>query len=377
MPDQSGVKCVIMRGGTSKGLVFAERDLPTDPGDRDRLIMALMGTPDPRQIDGLGGADPLTSKICIIGPGADHDADVTYTFGQVGVEDAFVSYTTNCGNLSAAVGVYAIEEGYVAAREPTTTVRIYNVNTRKMLLVHVPVRDGRPAVTGDYSIEGVPGKGAEIRLDFSRTTGSATGKLLPTGSPRDRLFVPKLERSIDVSILDVAKPNVFFRAEDLGLAGTERPDEFTREILDQFWAIREAAAEMIGLGKTSRTPTPVAVARPAAYQNYMTKEMMSAEAMNFTARRVLGPPPRIHKAFAATGAVCTAVAALMPGTIVHDVCVGDHGGTIRIGHLTGVFPVYAKLSEDGKTVLEASYSRTARRLMEGIAYVPRARVSTD
>jgi 2-methylaconitate cis-trans-isomerase PrpF len=368
MPEQIAIKCVIMRGGTSKGVFFNDNALPKDAKERERLILSLMGTPDPRQIDGLGGADPLTSKICIIGPGADHDADVDYTFGQVGIEEPFVSFTTNCGNLSAAVGVYAIEEGYVAALEPTTTVRIYNTNTRQMLLAHVPVRDGRPAVAGDYAIPGVPGTGAEIRLDFSRTTGSTTGKLLPTGNRRDRLFVPTLGRSIEVSIVDVAKPTLYFRAEDLGLSGTEGPDQFTQEMLDQFWAIREVAAEAIGLGRNSRMPTPVAVAPPAAYVNYMTKTEIPAESMSFTARRVLGPPPRVHKAFAATGGVCTAVAAQMAGTVLNDVYVDRGGGVVRIGHPTGVFPVYARLGPDD-CVLEASYSRTARRLMEGQAYV--------
>ena len=180
--------------------------------------------------------------------------------------------------------------------------------------------------------------------------------------------MPKLGRSVEVSILDVAKPTLYFRAEEVGITGTEGPDAFTQEILDRFWAIREAAAEAIGLGKKSRVPTPVAVAPPASYTNYMTKAAIPAESMSFTARRVLGPPPRVHKAFAATGAVCTAVAAQMPGTVLNDVYVDRGGGIVRIGHPTGVFPVYAKLGPDD-TVLEVSYSRTARRLMEGTAYV--------
>jgi 2-methylaconitate cis-trans-isomerase PrpF len=330
-----------------------------------------MGSPDPRQIDGLGGADPLTSKICIIGPGAAHAADVDYTFGQVGIEEPFVAFSTNCGNLSAAVGVYAIEEGYVAAREPTTTVRIYNTNTRQILLAHVPVRAGAAAVAGDYAIPGVPGTGAEIRLDFSQTTGSTAGKLLPTGNRRDHLFVPELGRVIEVSILDVAKPTLFFRAEDVGITGTESPDQFTPELLNLFWAIRGAAAEAIGLGRNSRMPTPVAVAPPASYTDYMTKKEIAAETMSFAARRVLGPPPRVHKAFAATGAVCTAVAAQLPGTVLHEVSVDRGDNIVRIGHPTGVFPVHARLAADG-TVLEVSYSRTARRLMEGQAFVTAA-----
>jgi 2-methylaconitate cis-trans-isomerase PrpF len=369
MSEQISIKCVMMRGGTSKGIFFDEGSLPRDAKQRERLILSLMGSPDPRQIDGLGGADPLTSKICIIGPGADHGADVDYTFGQVSVEEPLVSFSTNCGNLSAAVGVYAIEEGYVAAREPATTVRIYNTNTRQILLAHVPVRAGQPAVRGDYAIPGVPGTGAEIRLDFSQTMGSTTGKLLPTGNKRDVLFVPQLGRSVEVSIVDVAKPTLFFRAEEVGLTGSEGPDQFTQDILDRFWALREAAAEAIGLGKTSRMPTPVAVAPPTSFTNYMTKKEIAAETMSFVARRVIGPPPRVHKAFAATGAVCTAVAAQLRGTVLNDVYNDRGGGIVRIGHPTGVFSVYAKLGPD-ESVQEVSYSRTARRLMEGQAYVP-------
>jgi 2-methylaconitate cis-trans-isomerase PrpF len=375
MPEQIPIKCVMMRGGTSKGVFFDEGSLPKNAKQRERLILSLMGSPDPRQIDGLGGADPLTSKICIIGPGAEHDADVDYTFGQVGIEEPFVSLSTNCGNLSAAVGVYAIEEGYVTAREPMTTVRIYNTNTRQILLAHVPVRAGQPAVGGDYAIPGVPGTGAEIRMDFSQTTGSTTGKLLPTGHRRDLLFVPLLGQSVEVSIVDVAKPTLFFRAEAVGITGTEAPDQFTPEILDRFWAIREVAAEAIGLGENARVPTPVAVAPPASYINYMTKEEIPAGTMSFLARRVLGPPPRLHKAFAATGAVCTAVAAQLRGTVLNDVCVDRDDGIVRIGHPTGVFPVYAKLGPDD-SVQEVSYSRTARRLMEGQAYVPGAALET-
>lgn len=371
MPEQAAIKCVIMRGGTSKGVFFNEQALPRDPEQRERLILSVMGSPDPRQIDGLGGADPLTSKICIIGSGAAHGADVDYTFGQVGIEEPFVALSTNCGNLSAAVGVYAIEEGFVAAREPVTSVRIYNTNTRQILLAHVPVRAGAPQVGGDYAIPGVPGTGAEIRLDFSQTTGSTTGKLLPTGNRRDSLFVPELGRAIEVSILDVAKPTLFFRAEDVGTTGTESPDQFTPQLLDLFWAIRGAAAEAIGLPRGSRMPTPVAVAPPTSYTDYMTKKEIPASQMSFAARRVLGPPPRAHKAFAATGAVCTAVAAQLPGTVLHDVCADRGHNIVRIGHPTGVFPVHARLAPDG-TVLEASYSRTARRLMEGQAYVPAA-----
>ena len=368
MPEQISIDCAIMRGGTSKGIMFNERDLPKDRDARERLLLSVMGTPDPRQIDGLGGADPLTSKVCIIGPPSVPDTDVDYTYAMIGIEERMVSWSTNCGNLSAAVGVYAIEEGFVEAKEPFTTVRIYNTNTKQIFQAIVPVKDGAPLVLGDYVNLGVPGTGAEIRLDFSRTTGSATGKLLPTGNRRDKLYVAKLGLTLEVSILDVAKPTVYFRAEAIGMTGVESPEEFTPEILDRLNNIREAAALLIGLDKDSRVPTPVTVAPPATYKNFMTGKPVLAESMSFSARRVLGEPPKPHKAFAATGAVCTAVAAIMEGTVLNDVYVDRGGGVVKIGHPTGIFPVKAKLAADG-SVEEASYSRTARRLMDGKAYV--------
>jgi 2-methylaconitate cis-trans-isomerase PrpF len=374
MSEQISVDCVIMRGGTSKGVMFNERDLPKDRDTRERLLLSVMGTPDPRQIDGLGGADPLTSKVCIIGPPSIPDADIDYTYAMIGIEERMVSWSTNCGNLSAAVGVYAIEEGLVKAQEPFTTVRIYNTNTKQMFQAIVPVQDGKPVVLGEYVIPGVPGSGAEIRLDFSRTTGSTTGKLLPTGNKRDKLHVPKLGQTLEVSILDVAKPTVYFRAEEIGLTGVESPEEFTPEILDRLNNIREAAALMIGLDKDSRVPTPVTVAPPATYKNFMNGKLVPAESMSFAARRVLGVPPKPHKAFAATGAVCTAVAAIMKGTVLNDVYVDRGGGVVRIGHPTGIFPVQARLAADG-SVEEASYSRTARRLMDGKAYVTKKSVA--
>jgi 2-methylaconitate cis-trans-isomerase PrpF len=374
MSEQQSVRCVIMRGGTSKGVFFAEADLPTDPAERARVILTAMGSPDPRQIDGLGGADPLTSKVCIIGPGAAHDAHCTYTFAQVGIEEPYVALSGNCGNLSAAVGVYAIEEGLAPAIEPETEVRIFNTNARQILIARVPVRNGRPAVAGDYAIAGVPGTGAEIRMDYSRTAGATTGFTLPSGDARDIVFIPEFGRSIEISVVDVAKATCYFHARDIGIEGTEGPDALTADILQRFWAVRNAAARLIGREDEKRLPTPVAVAAPASYVNYMTKEPVRAEDVSFVARRVIGPPPRLHKAFASTGACCTAAAALIPGTIVNEVCVPPKDDVIRIGHPTGIFPVRIRLNADG-SLAEVSYSRTARRIMEGTLFLPNHRLS--
>lgn len=369
--NQSRLRCVIMRGGTSKGVFFHADDLPRDPAARDRALLAVMGSPDPRQIDGLGGADTLTSKIVIIGRSKDASADLTYTFGQVGIDLGYVSYSANCGNLSAAVGVYAIEEGLIEPVAPVTRVRIYNTNTKQLLIAYVPVDAGSAAVEGEHAIAGVPGTGAEIRLDYANTAGASTGKMLPSGRPRDELHVPELGRTITVSFVDVAKATMYFHAADAGIEGTESPDEFSPEILTRFWAIRNAGARHIGLPLESRLPHPVSVLAPRRYTNFMTKQPVQPEEMSFVARRVGGPPPRLHKAFAATGAVCTAVAAHIPGTVVHEVARSYPDGVVRIGHPTGIFPVRIVIGKDGG-IEEASYSRTARRIMDGTVYVRRS-----
>jgi len=366
--DQLAVPCTIMRGGTSKGLFFLESDLPADPQLRERILLEAMGSPDPRQIDGLGGADTLTSKIVIVSKSTAPGIDLNYTFGQVGIDLPYVSYSANCGNLSAAVGTFAIQEGLIKAVEPVTTVHIFNTNTRQVLVSRIPVSGGQPKVNGECAIAGVPGTGAEIQLDFARTKGATTGSLLPSGNVIDEIFVPELGKSIAVSIVDVAKVTMFFHARDIGIRGTETPDEFTPEILNRFWAIRNAGAKHIGLPPESRLPHPVSVIAPADYINYMTKSTVRADEVSFVARRVGGPPPRLHKAFAATGAVCTAVAANMPGTVVHQVARRFDDHVVRIGHPTGVFPVITRINADGE-ITEAAYTRTARRIMDGTVYV--------
>ncbi|MEY4597248.1 MAG: hypothetical protein RLZZ445_45 [Pseudomonadota bacterium] len=366
--DQLAVPCTIMRGGTSKGVFFLESDLPADPQSRERVLLQAIGSPDPRQIDGLGGADTLTSKIVIVSKSSEPGIDLNYTFGQVGIDLPYVSYSANCGNLSAAVGTYAIQQGLIPALEPVTTVHIFNTNTRQVLVSRIPVSGGQPSVNGDCAIAGVPGTGAEIQLDFARTKGASTGSLLPSGNVVDEIYVPELGKSIIVSIVDVAKVTLFFHARDIGIRGTETPDEFTPEILNRFWAIRNAGAKHIGLSPESRLPHPVSVIAPANYMNYMTKTTVHADEVSFVARRVGGPPPRLHKAFAATGAVCTAVAANLPGTVVHQVARRFDDHVVRIGHPTGVFPVITRIGADGE-ITEAAYTRTARRIMDGTVYV--------
>lgn len=364
---QRKISCTVMRGGTSKAVFLSPDSIPGPGKARDEVILSLFGSGDPRQIDGLGGADILTSKVAIVGPPSHADADVDYTFGQVGIGESIIDWSGNCGNISSAVGVYAIEEGFVKPHEPTTNVIVHNTNTGSLLRLVVPVKEGLPLTEGDYQISGVPGSGAEIRLDFAATAGDTTGKMLPTGSTRDHLIL-RSGLQLEVSVIDVAKLAVFFRSEDIGMDGDESPDAFTPAVLHTFQEIQEAAAHLIDLDPVIGLPRPVAVTAPREFVLFGAASLkVPASEVDLIGRWVVVPPPRLHKAFAGTGAVCTGVAARIDGTVVNEVATDQHGPLVRIGHPSGVFPVTVEM--DGDSLKEASFSRTARRLMEGTAYV--------
>jgi 2-methylaconitate cis-trans-isomerase PrpF len=212
------LRCTIMRGGTSKAVFLREEDIPPPGPARDQLILRVFGSPDKRQIDGLGGADPLTSKLAIIGPPRIANTDVTYTFGQVEIDRPHVDYHSLCGNISAAVGQYAIESGLVPVVDGITRVRAWSTNLKRVLTIEVPVRNGKPVGAGTYRVPGVPGSGARILIDFADTAGGATGSLLPTGNAVDRLDVPGVGR-IQASLIDIGNAHVFIRARDVGLTG--------------------------------------------------------------------------------------------------------------------------------------------------------------
>jgi len=375
MGEQIPLRCVLMRGGTSKAVFLRATDLPADPVVRDRVILALFGSPDPRQIDGLGGADILTSKVAIIGPPTRPDADVDYTFGQVSITEPVIDYDINCGNISAAVGVYAIEEGYVRPVEPLTPVRVFNTNTGKLYTALVPVRGHRPAVEGDCVIDGVPGSGAEILLDFATAAGATTGRLLPTGQVRDVLEVAGVGR-VEATIVDVANLCVFFPAAAAGMRGTEGPGEFTGAMLRAMMAVKDAAADRLGLTRDGLVPLPVAVAPPAAFAT-VQGAAVDAEAVDLLVRLAGGRPPMLHKAFPGTAAACAAVAAVLPGSVPGALARRRADGRIALGHPSGCMAVAAEVRHDpeaGWHVVRAAYARTARRLMEGYAFVRRDRL---
>jgi 2-methylaconitate cis-trans-isomerase PrpF len=380
------IRCVIMRGGTSKAVFLREGDLP--PGGDERLgtILAIFGSPDPRQIDGLGGADPLTSKVAIIGPvranqpraAATH---LTYTFGQVGIREAEIDYLSLCGNISAAVGAYAVYEGLVEPTEPVTIVRAYNTNLDRVLILEVPVKGNRPMERGDHAVAGVPGTGARILVDLADTAGAATGALLPTGNLVDRLAVPDLGE-IDASLVDIGNAHVFVRARDVGLNGTETAAEIDAQtgLRGTLEGIRAAAAHlmrMISDVKRSREESPATpllgiVAPPADYRNDIARTTVCAAESDVISRLMF--MQQAHKTYAGTSTVCTGVASRIPGTLVHEVTRPDTRADdrVRIGHPAGIIETESRVERvgDAYVVRRATLGRTARRILEGYVFVP-------
>jgi 2-methylaconitate cis-trans-isomerase PrpF len=366
-----------MRGGTSKAMFLKANHLPQDAAVRDQVILEIFGSPDVRQIDGLGGADPLTSKLAIIATSTHPDADIDYTFGQVSLTAPYIDYTGNCGNISSAVGPFAIDEGFVAAQAPTTTVRIHNTNTGRILVAEVPTVNGRAKVTGDCKIDGVPGTGARIMMDFSGTAGSATDKLLPTGNPVDTISTSN--GSLDISIVDVSNPCVFVRAKDIGMTGQETPQQVNGNaaLLALLEEIRAKATVMIGMAPDIQTATQkspafpmIAFVAPAAdYVDFTTGQTISSKQVDFLSRMMFMQV--LHKTYPGTGTACTGAAAKIPGTIVHEAIPHiDTIEVIRIGHPAGIIDIEAAV--DKGELVRAAFSRTARRIMEGYVFVRNA-----
>lgn len=382
-PEQIAIRCTIMRGGTSKGVYLLEHDIPPPGPVRDRLLKRIMGTPDILQIDGLGGSRLITSKMAIVKRASRPDADVDYTYAQVVLDRDLIMYSSNCGNISAGVGPFAIDAGLVEVTAPVTQVRIHNTNTGKILVAHVPVAGGRAKVTGDFAIDGVPGTGAEIRMDYANTIGAKTGRILPTGQVTDTL---QLENglSVTVTICDVANPCVFVHAQDVGLEGSELPDAFAGDpgLIERLREVRGKAAQLIGFCDNWRDvdrqspglPLLVAVSEPKAYRT-MRGQTVESGAADMRARLVWYN--KCHESMAGTGSMCTAAASRLPGTVAHQV-IGVPAAAkdrLRIGHPMGVMTVNVQADPandlGGMSFSALSFSRTARRIMDGFVYVPR------
>jgi len=370
-----------MRGGTSKGLFFHAHDLPADRDQRDRFILRAMGSPDPfgRQLDGMGGGISSLSKAVIVSSSAREGVDLEYQFGQVGVDDERVDYDGNCGNLSSAVGVFAVESGLVSPSDGEATLRMFNLNSAKRVDLELQVRDGHAAVEGDLAIAGVAGTGAPIRLDFVQPGGSGTGRLLPTDKPVEPLDLPD-GTTITASIVDAAIPCVFVRAADMGLVGIETPSELRNrlDIMTRLEAIRSAAALKAGIVDNLRDATrfspatpKVAMVAPAAPSPTLAGERLGVDDCDIQVRMIsMGAP---HLAIPLTGAMCVGVAARIPDTLVQE-CARSvaPGADFRIGHGSGVLPVSADVRRDarGVEVERVSVYRTARVLMAGRVFAP-------
>ena len=364
--SQKRIRAVYMRGGTSRCLVLHEGDLPPAGPERDRILLAALGSPDPygRQLDGLGGGISSLSKACIIGPATRPGADVDYTFAQVDVKTPVVDYKGNCGNCSSAIGPFAIDERLVKASDGETLVRVHNTNTKKLILAHVPVTDGEAAVVGDFELAGVPGRGARIALDFLDPGGAGTGRLLPTGTPRETLD------GLEASLVDATNPMVFVRAKDVGLTGTEPPQaiDADRALSARLEAIRVEAARRMGIPGSAAVPKVAVVAPPTAFAA-LDGSTHDAHDVDVVARVIsMGT---CHRAFALTAAMCLAVAARIEGTVVRE-CAGAARGDVRLGHPSGVLPVAARVgTREGRPWAESvTVYRTARRLMEGFVRIP-------
>jgi len=381
---QSTIPAVFMRGGTSKAIMFDGRALPPDRAEWDGLFMAAMGTPDPygRQLDGMGGGVSSLSKVCIITPSEREDADVDYTFAQVQVRDARVDYRGNCGNMSSAVGPFAVDQGLVRAEGDAATVRIFNTNTGKLIHASFPLRDGKALYGGDLAIPGVSGTGAPIRLDFVAPGGATTGKLLPTGQPLDRLDVPGIG-PIEVSMVDAANACVFVRAGDVGLTGRELPDELeaSGDMLGRLAEIRVRASLTMGIAATEeearaiRIVPFVGIVSAAAEAPTLTGEPIRAADIDLAARVISNGQP--HRALPLTISLCTAVAARIAGSVVASVLSPATApeGRLRLGMPSGVLAIESVVEQgaDGAWLARSgSFYRTARPLFSGMVHIPSA-----
>jgi len=352
---QRPIPCHFMRGGTSHGPFFRARDLPTDIATRDRVLLAVMGSPDARQIDGIGGADPLTSKVGIVAPGSD-GADVEWTFAQVSTREALVDTTPNCGNMLAAVVPFAIESGLVAARGEVTTLRVLTKNTGTLSDIEVQTPGGRVEYAGEARIDGVPGTASPVNISFLDTAGSVCGALFPTGNLLDRFD------GVEVTCIDNGMPVVVMLAADLGMTGYETRDALNANtaLKQRIESIRLQAGPAMKLGDVTKKVVPkmCLVAKPTPGGNLTTRTFI---------------PHDCHSAVGVLGAVTAATAAVTEGTVAHRVAQVPPGArkTFSVQHPTGEFTVVLEMSAQKPTeVARASLLRTARLLMRGEVFIP-------
>lgn len=375
---KNSYRAVFARGGTSKALIFHEDDLPVDREERSRIFLRAMGSPDPhgRQLDGMGGGLSSLSKVCIVGRPTHPDADVDYTFAQVQVKTARVDYSGNCGNMSSAIGPYAVDEGLVPCPDDgDATVRIHNVNTSKIIESTFPVAGGRSVHTGDLAIPGVAGTGAPIRLDFLAPGGASTGHMLVDGQVRT-VVETSSERKAEVTLLDVANACAFVGTDTVGLQGTELPEEVDRrtDVMEELAAIRAGASVAFGIAPTAAEarrnlllPFVTVVSPPADFRT-LGGERIAASDFDVAVRVISNG--QCHRAVPMTIALCTAVAVRLPGSIPAAMSRPVQG-PVRIGTPSGVITVDSTLQQTdaGIEVRSGAVYRTSRRLFAGEVFI--------
>jgi 2-methylaconitate cis-trans-isomerase PrpF len=379
---QLKIPAVFMRGGTSNAIVLHERDLPRERALWDEVFLAAIGSPDPygRQLDGMGGGISSLSKVCVVGPSSRADADIDYTFAQVQVKEAKVDYSGNCGNMSSAMGPFAVDEGLVKVSGNEALVRIHNTNTKKIIHACFALDNGLAAVDGELAIPGVAGIGAPVRLEFRDPGGASTGKLLPTGNVIDILDVPGVGR-IRASLVDAANACCFLDAADLGLTGTEMPDtlDTSTELLDKLSKIRIAASIAMGIGKDPAdaarkkvVPFIGFVSAPQDAQS-LSGSPIKGDSVDLTGRMLSNGQP--HRALPLTVSLCMAVAARIEGSLVHQLTRAG-SDDIRIAMPSGILVVAATVKKENGAwhAEQGAFYRTQRRMFDGQVYVRASRV---
>lgn len=382
---QKKFPAVFMRGGTSNAVVFNQKDLPQDRALWDEIFLAAIGSPDPngRQLDGMGGGVSSLSKVCVVGPSTRADADIDYTFAQVQVKEAKVDYGANCGNMSSAMGPFAVDEGLVKVSGQEALVRIHNTNTRKVIHALFSMDEGLAAVDGDLAIPGVSGTGSPVKLEFRDPGGATTGKLLPSGKVVDVLDVPGLGK-IRASLVDAANATVWINAKDIGLTGTELPEQLDADaaVMQKLSAIRIAGSVAMGIAANAEEAAKkksipfIGFVSPVQDAKLLSGETISANDIDLTGRVISNG--QTHRALPLTVSLCMAVAARIEGSVVHEVLRkgGDAEAPIRIGMPSGILTVAATVQQkDGAWQAEqGAFYRTQRRMFEGQVLLRASRV---
>ena len=382
---QLKLPAVFMRGGTSNAVVFNPKDLPQDRALWDEIFLAAIGSPDPngRQLDGMGGGVSSLSKVCVVGPSTRPDADIDYTFAQVQVKEAKVDYGANCGNMSSAMGPFAVDEGMVKVSGREALVRIHNTNTKKIIHALFSVDEGLAAVDGDLAIPGVSGTGSPVKLEFRDPGGATTGKLLPTGNVVDTLDVPGLGK-IRASLVDAANATVWINAKDIGLTGTELPEQLDADaaVMQKLSAIRIAGSVAMGIAANAEEAAKkksipfIGFVSPVQDAKLLSGETISANDVDLTGRVISNG--QTHRALPLTVSLCMAVASRLEGSVVNEVLRKglQAEAPVRIGMPSGILTVAATVKQNGSVwhAEQGAFYRTQRRMFEGQVLVRASRV---